>query len=111
MPNTATIQQDALAYALADMIWKAGNGQTAIICLPQPNIVHVTSSPQFNEDGLTEKVMHNLVIFYIRHQRTELTKMFCQLQLCLMNKFDELHQTLRRNIHVVSRLLLVISTL
>ena len=56
MPTTATIQQDALAYALTDIIWKAGNGQTAIICLPQPNAVHVTSSPQFNEDGLTEKV-------------------------------------------------------
>ena len=56
MPSTASIQQDALVYALSDMIWKAGNGKTAVICLPQPNAAYVTSSPQFNEDGLTEKV-------------------------------------------------------
>ena len=56
MPTTTGIQQDALAYALSEIIWKAGNGQTATICLPHPNAVHVTTSPQFNEDGLTEKV-------------------------------------------------------
>ncbi len=56
MPTTVTIQQEALAYAIASIIWKSGNGQSATLCLPQPNVVHVVGSPQFNEDGLTEKV-------------------------------------------------------
>lgn len=50
------IQQDTLAYALAHLIWKVGNGHSATLCLPHPTTVHVTSSPQFNEDGLTERV-------------------------------------------------------
>jgi hypothetical protein len=56
MPTTVTIQQEALAFAIANIIWKTGNGQSAILCLPQPNAVYVVGSPQFNEDGLTEKV-------------------------------------------------------
>ncbi|XP_057379239.1 inactive ubiquitin carboxyl-terminal hydrolase MINDY-4B-like [Daphnia carinata] len=77
MPTTVTIQQEALACAIANIIWKAGNGQSAILCLPQANVVHVVGSPQFNEDGLTEK-----------------------LQLCPMSRIEDLHQTVRRNIHV-----------
>jgi hypothetical protein len=56
MPTTVTIQQEALAYAIANIIWKSGNEQSATLCLPQPNVVHIVGSPQFNEDGLTEKV-------------------------------------------------------
>ncbi|XP_046453708.1 inactive ubiquitin carboxyl-terminal hydrolase MINDY-4B-like [Daphnia pulex] len=77
MPTTVTIQQEALAYAIANIIWKSGNEQSATLCLPQPNVVHIVGSPQFNEDGLTEK-----------------------LQLCQMNRIEELHHTIRRNIHV-----------
>lgn len=57
MPTSPIIQQDALAAALAEIIWKAGDGQTGYLCLPQVNVVHVKSSPSFNEDGLTEKVI------------------------------------------------------
>ena len=50
------MQQDVLALALANMIWKMGNGKSATLCLPQPSTVHVKGSTKFNEDGLTEKV-------------------------------------------------------
>ena len=52
------MQQDALAHALANMIWKVGNGKSANLCLPQSTVVHVKGSALFNEDGLTEKVLN-----------------------------------------------------
>ena len=111
MPTTVTIQQEALAYAIANIIWKTGNGQSAILCLPQPNAVYVMGSPQFNEDGLTEKVSAwNIVkqllkIFWGLNKRMKTNSALyftLQLQLCQMNRIEELHQTIRRNIHVVS---------
>lgn len=61
MPSNSTIQQDALAYAITDIIWKGGNGQKATLCLPNANVVHVPGSPDFNEDGLTEKVSKKIM--------------------------------------------------
>ena len=62
-PPSATVQQDALALALANMIWKAGNGKSATLCLSQSAAVHVKGSAKFNEDGLTEKVRRAYLIY------------------------------------------------
>ena len=107
MPSNSTIQQDALAYAITDIIWKGGNGQKATLCLPNANVVHVPGSPDFNEDGLTEKVSKKINENENQHKISffvavgEILRV--QLQLCELNKFEELHQTIRRNIHVVNR--------
>ena len=80
-PSSTAIQQDALANAIAEIVWKAGSGNSATLCLPQHNQVHVTTTARFNEDGLTEK----LVILNV-------------------SRFDELFFLIRRNIHVVTSL-------
>lgn len=54
-PNT-TIQKEALVAAVADIIWRAGSGQ-GVLCLPSKSIVYLPESAQFNQDGVTEKVL------------------------------------------------------
>jgi len=61
-PSSAGIQQDVLAAAISEIIWRAGDGEKALLCLPQPSTVHVTSSARFNEDGLTERVSSSYYI-------------------------------------------------
>lgn len=53
---TMTIQKEALVAAVSEIIWRAGSGQ-GILCLPSKSLVHLPESPQFNQDGVTEKVL------------------------------------------------------
>nr|CAH0100072.1 unnamed protein product [Daphnia galeata] len=73
---TRTIQKEALVAALADIIWRAGSGQ-GVLCLPNKSVVYLPESPQFNQDGVTEK-----------------------LQLVPFGKWDELVTVLRRYIYI-----------
>ncbi|EFX82045.1 hypothetical protein DAPPUDRAFT_49522, partial [Daphnia pulex] len=61
---------------LADIIWRAGSGQ-GVLCLPSKSGVYLPESPQFNQDGVTEK-----------------------LQLVPFGKWDELVTVLRRYIYI-----------
>lgn len=54
---TSTMQQEALISALTDIVWKAGGGQSCILCLPDTSVCHVPDSENFNQDGVTEKVL------------------------------------------------------
>ncbi|KAI9555731.1 hypothetical protein GHT06_018246 [Daphnia sinensis] len=73
---TMTIQKEALVAAVSEIIWRAGSGQ-GILCLPSKSLIHVPESPQFNHDGVTEK-----------------------LQLVPFAKWDELVTVLRRYIYI-----------
>lgn len=50
------IQKEALSSAIADILWRAGGGQSCILCLPNKSAIYVPESPEFNQDGVTERV-------------------------------------------------------
>lgn len=52
------MQQEALVSALTEIIWKAGGGQSCVLCLPNTSISHLSDSEGFNQDGVTEKVLY-----------------------------------------------------
>ena len=56
---TKQMQQDALCTALADVFWKAGGNESCTVCLPHPTDTHIQPTDQFNEDGVTERVILN----------------------------------------------------
>ena len=49
------IQKEALCGALADILWRAGGGKAAVLCLPSKT-AYLSGSNNFNQDGVTEKV-------------------------------------------------------
>ncbi|XP_045615324.1 inactive ubiquitin carboxyl-terminal hydrolase MINDY-4B isoform X2 [Procambarus clarkii] len=52
---TAKAQEEALAGALSDILWKAGERQHAVLCLTQEN-VYVKDFPSYQSDGCTERI-------------------------------------------------------
>ena len=48
-------QRETLAAAIAELLWKVGEGRRAILAIPEANPVF-EASVRFSMDGLTEKV-------------------------------------------------------
>ncbi|XP_064112362.1 inactive ubiquitin carboxyl-terminal hydrolase MINDY-4B-like [Macrobrachium nipponense] len=48
-------QEDSLIAALSDILWKAGDRQSAVLCLTQGN-VYVNDCSSYQTDGCTEKI-------------------------------------------------------
>ncbi|XP_076033668.1 inactive ubiquitin carboxyl-terminal hydrolase MINDY-4B-like [Oratosquilla oratoria] len=52
---TAWNQEEALVGALSDILWKVGERQQAVLCLPQQTS-HIVEAPGYAMDGCTEKI-------------------------------------------------------
>ena len=89
-------QRETLAAAIAELLWKVGEGRRAILAIPEANPVF-EASVRFSMDGLTEKV-------------TELenrgcvvsTFLFFQLHLFECTKEEDVKKTLKNHIYFVS---------
>ncbi|NXI57476.1 MIY4B hydrolase, partial [Chloroceryle aenea] len=48
-------QSEALAVALAELLWAAGGGRRAVVCLVT-TAIHIVPSPDYKADTLTERL-------------------------------------------------------